>query len=76
MTKTIDNEMEILLSASEAAMLLGVSRATFKDMVHQYDLPRLRVNKAIKYPKKALLERINHIATHFQEYLSLEDLLA
>ena len=52
MTKTIDNEMKILLSASEAAMLLGVSRATFKDMVHQYDLPRLRVNKAIKYPKK------------------------
>lgn len=76
MTKQIDDNIGILLSASEAAMLLGVSRATFKDMVRAYGLPRIRVKQSIRFPKKEMLERINYIATHYHEYLSLEELLS
>lgn len=64
-----------LISASQAAKMLGVSRATFKQLSDLYEFPRIKVGRAIKFPKRGLLDKVDHVATNYQEFLPLDDLL-
>ena len=70
-----DDDSMTLISASQAAKLLGVSRATFKQLSDLYEFPRIKVGRAIKFPKQGLLDKVDYVATNYQEFLSLDDLL-
>ena len=64
-----------LISASQAAKMLGISRATFKQLSDMYDFPRIKVGRAIRFPKQVLLDKVDYVATNYREFLSLDDLL-
>lgn len=53
-----------LISASQAAKMLGVSRATFKQLSDLYEFPRIKVGRAIKFPKRGLLDKVDYVATN------------
>ncbi|KAA8440012.1 helix-turn-helix domain-containing protein [Weissella paramesenteroides] len=64
-----------LISASQAANMLGVSRATFKQLSDLYEFLRIKIGRAIKFPKRDLLDKVDYVATNYQEFLPLDDLL-
>jgi excisionase family DNA binding protein len=58
MLRHLDTETRLFLSPAEAATMLGVSRLTIYRLIHNGQLPSVRVGGQYRLPRRALVQRL------------------